>query len=183
VGTEANWSANTDPQAQEAASPQVLRSGCLQRWPARHVLPMFAHTVAVALVCSLLASCGGGGGGGGGGDAPPPAASVFVLRMRGLPASEEFRVTTSSAQVIAQARGQLVLPEAQRRLFASGAIRPGDGGHNTGWSWHVANVSLVEAAIELCDGRPSMVEANLDYWLNTVGRFCPWSSYVYAEVE
>ena len=26
-----NRSANTDPQLQEAASPQVLRSGCLQR--------------------------------------------------------------------------------------------------------------------------------------------------------
>ena len=26
-----NWSANTDPQLQEAASPQELRSGCLQR--------------------------------------------------------------------------------------------------------------------------------------------------------
>jgi hypothetical protein len=141
---------------------------------------MLARSVAVALVCSLLASCGGGGGGG---DAPPPGASVFILRMRGLPASEEFRITTSSAQVIAQARGELVLPEAQRRLFASGAVRAGNGAHNTGWSWHFENVSLVEAAIELCDGRPSMVEANLDYWLITVGRFCPWGSYVYAEVE
>lgn len=26
-----NWSANTDPQLQEAAWPQMLRSGCLQR--------------------------------------------------------------------------------------------------------------------------------------------------------
>jgi hypothetical protein len=26
-----NWSANTEPQLQEAASPLVLRSGCLQR--------------------------------------------------------------------------------------------------------------------------------------------------------
>lgn len=28
-----NWSANTDPQLQEAGSPQWLRSGCLQRYP------------------------------------------------------------------------------------------------------------------------------------------------------
>ncbi len=26
-----NWSANAEPQLQEAASPQGLRSGCLQR--------------------------------------------------------------------------------------------------------------------------------------------------------
>jgi hypothetical protein len=30
-----NWSANTDPQLQEAASPLVLRSGYLQRYMAR----------------------------------------------------------------------------------------------------------------------------------------------------
>jgi hypothetical protein len=148
----------------------------LQPTSAHHVLPMFTRSVPAALVCCLLASCGGG-------DAPPPTTSAYVFRMRGLPASEEFRVTTSSPQFIAQAHGQLLLPEAQRGLFASGPIRPGNGGHNTSWSWRFANVSLVEAAIELCDGRPSMVEANLDYWLNTVGSFCPWGSYVYAEVE
>ena len=27
-----NWSANAEPQLREAASPQVLRSGCLQRY-------------------------------------------------------------------------------------------------------------------------------------------------------
>ncbi len=108
-----NKTFDSDVSRRFAAARLALASGqSTLRWTARHVLPMFAHTVAVALVCSLLASCGGGGGG----DAPPPAASIFVLRMRGLPGSEEFRVTTSSAQVIAQARGQLVLPEAQRRL-------------------------------------------------------------------
>ena len=138
---------------------------------------MFARSVAFVLVCSLLASCGGGG------DAPPPTTGAFVFRMRGLPASEEFRVTMSSPQAIAQARAELLLPQAQRRLFASGPIRAGNGGHNAGWSWHFPDVSLVEAAIELCDGRPSMVEANLDYWLNTVGSFCPWDSYVHAEAD
>ena len=29
-----NWSANADPQLQEAASPQLLRSGYLQRYAA-----------------------------------------------------------------------------------------------------------------------------------------------------
>lgn len=28
-----SWSVNTDPQLQEAASPQWLRSGCLERCP------------------------------------------------------------------------------------------------------------------------------------------------------
>ena len=33
-------------------------------------------------------------------------------------------------------------------------------------------------AVEVCDGRPSMVEADLSYWLDTVGRFCPWGATV-----
>ena len=74
------------------------------------------------------------------------------------------------------------MPQAQRSLFVNGAIAAGNGGVNTGWSWHFSDAALVETAIELCDGRPSMVEANQDYWLNTVKRFCPWPSYVYAEV-
>lgn len=135
------------------------------------------HLLTVALFCLLASSCGGGG------DAPTPPGTVsFVVRLHGLSGSEEFRVATASADFIAKARAQLQLPEAQRSLFVSGAIAAGSAGVNTGWSWHFSDASLVEVAIELCDGRPSMVEANQDYWLNTVKRFCPWSSYVYAEL-
>jgi hypothetical protein len=38
----------------------------------------------------------------------------------------------------------------------NGRIAAGDV--NTGWSWHLEDVEFVEAAIELCDGRPSDVE-------------------------
>ena len=34
------------------------------------------------------------------------------------------------------------------------------------------------AAIELCDGTPSQVEGNLDYWVDTVQRFCHWSAQI-----
>lgn len=125
-----------------------------------------------------LVSCGGGDGSGG-----SDAAVTFAFRLRGLPASEEFRVASTSAAFIAQARAQLALPEAQRQRFASGPIRAGNGGHNLQWSWHFADAVLVDAAVELCDGRPSMVEASLDYWLDTVKSFCPWSSFVHAEVR
>ncbi len=30
--------------------------------------------------------------------------------------------------------------------------------------------------MELCDGLPSDVEKDIDYWAGTVGRFCPWSA-------
>jgi parvulin-like peptidyl-prolyl isomerase len=106
--------------------------------------------------------------------------STLVFRIRGTPPSEEFRYVTSSPELIARAREQLRLPEAQRFLFASGGIAAGHGGHNQPWRWHFTDLALVEVAIELCDGRPTLVEADLDYWLSTVRRFCPWGSYVYA---
>jgi hypothetical protein len=131
--------------------------------------------IGAAVMSAVLAACGGG-------DSQPDVVT-FAFRLRGLSASEEFRVTTSSPQLIAQVRAQLALPEAERRQFASGSIRAGNGGHNLAWSWHFADFALTEAAIELCDGRPSMVEADLNYWLNTVRSFCPWASYVHSEVQ
>ena len=62
-------------------------------------------------------------------------------------------------------------------------FKAGNGGSNLAWRWHFADFTLVEAAIELCDGTPTLVEENLEYWLNTVGSFCPWAPYVYAEVK
>jgi hypothetical protein len=32
--------------------------------------------------------------------------------------------------------------------------------------------------IELSDGTPSQVENDLDYWINTVTRFSPWSATI-----
>lgn len=93
-----------------------------------------------------------------------------------------MHATTSSA-LIAAARAQLALPLEQRRLFPAGAIAAGNGGFNLNWGWHFTDISLVENAVEVCDGSPSMVQANLAYWLNTVRNFCPWSAYVDAEVK
>lgn len=54
----------------------------------------------------------------------------------------------------------------------------GRGAHNAPWSWHLDPdaITMAEATIELCDGRPSDVESDLDYWINTVGQYCPWGA-------
>jgi hypothetical protein len=39
---------------------------------------------------------------------------------------------------------------------------------------------MADISVEVCDGKPSMVEGDLDYWLNTIGSYCPWSSKVVA---
>jgi hypothetical protein len=54
----------------------------------------------------------------------------------------------------------------------------GQGAHNAPWSWHLdpVDIGMAEAAIEVCDATPSYVEANRDYFIQTVGRYCPWSA-------
>ena len=49
--------------------------------------------------------------------------------------------------------------------------------------WHYTDFTLVEVAIELCDGTPALVEQDLPYWLNTVKSFCPWAGYVHAKIQ
>ena len=62
----------------------------------------------------------------------------------------------------------------------TGKLVRGDGGFNQPWSWHLdpTSVRMAEISIELCDGLPSFVEGDLDYWLGTVKTYCPWSSKV-----
>jgi hypothetical protein len=50
--------------------------------------------------------------------------------------------------------------------------------YNAPWSWHIDpyDIQMAEFTIEACSGLPSHVEDDLDYWVNTLGRFCPWSA-------
>lgn len=58
--------------------------------------------------------------------------------------------------------------------------RPGKGPHDKQWSWHLDpdSIRMAEVTIEVCDAVPSDVEAEIDYWVNTVKRYCPWSTRV-----
>jgi len=64
----------------------------------------------------------------------------------------------------------------------SGKLVRGQEGYNVPWSWHIdpQDVEMAEVTMELCDGRPSDVEKDLDYWVDTVGRFCPWTAVLVA---
>lgn len=113
----------------------------------------------------------------------PPAMATFSFQVRGKGLDERFVHSTASSAFIAAARAQLALPVADRRQFPAGPIAAGNGSFNLNWGWHFTDVSLVEAAVEVCDGTPSMVQANLNYWLTTVRNFCPWAAYVDTEVK
>ncbi len=62
----------------------------------------------------------------------------------------------------------------------NGVLAHGDGGVNAPHAWHLLDIAVVDMTIELCDGTVSMVDADIDYWVDVVGRFCPWSAMVVA---
>ena len=60
----------------------------------------------------------------------------------------------------------------------NGALAYGDGGVNGPHGWHMKETALADVTIEVCDGTSAMVDADVTYWVETVGRFCPWSATV-----
>jgi hypothetical protein len=104
----------------------------------------------------------------------PTPAQEFVIQVEG----EQFRLRTSNPATASAL-------DARRRTgtlgVVAGRLVRGDGGFNAPWSWHLdpLSIEVPQASIELCDGRPSMVQGDLDYWVDTVGSYCPWGARVY----
>jgi hypothetical protein len=102
----------------------------------------------------------------------PSGAAIARISVNG----EAFRVQLVDDRQIAAARAAQSGATAR---IPSGRIVAGSS-VNTGWGWHLEDVEFVEAAIELCDGRPSDVERQGVQFGG--GRFCPWSSRVESVV-
>ena len=127
-------------------------------------LPWRLTALAVALALGL-ASCGGGTG-------ANRARAEFVVDVAG----ERFVLAVTDPDTIALARANL---GGRNNRFPIGPLRAGHGGFNQPWSWHLdpAETRLTEAAIEVCDGRPSYVEEHLaDY-----PSYCPWGARIVSE--
>jgi|WetSurMetagenome_2_1015567.scaffolds.fasta_scaffold88289_1 hypothetical protein len=62
----------------------------------------------------------------------------------------------------------------------NGKLVRGKVPYNAPWNWHIdsEDIQMAEMTIELSDGTPSQVENDLDYWINTVTRFSPWSAKI-----
>ncbi|MCC6032990.1 MAG: hypothetical protein LM561_02805 [Desulfurococcaceae archaeon] len=105
-----------------------------------------------------------------------PAGWLFTVDVNG----ERFKVLVRDPSVADELRKML---RGERRGIVIGELRSGDGGFNKPWSWHLDpdTISVADVAIELCDGTPSFVESELDYWLNVVKRYCPWNTKIVAE--
>ena len=109
---------------------------------------------------------------------PPEGAAVFQIDVSG-------EVFTAAVTDTAQIRLLSDRMQSGARGVVSGELVPGDGGFNAGWGWHwdPESVHVSDMAIELCDGRPSMVEADLGYWIDTVQQYCPWGAKVLTRTQ
>lgn len=105
-----------------------------------------------------------------------PSGWLFTIDVNG----EKFKVLVKNPLVAEELRKIL---RGERSGIVNGELRRGDGGFNKPWSWHLDpdTVEVADVTIELCDGMPSFVESELDYWLNVVKRYCPWNTRVVAE--
>jgi hypothetical protein len=65
-----------------------------------------------------------------------------------------------------------------------GRLAHGNGGFNIPWSWHLIPESAeisTNATIEVCQACPSFVEADLAYWIDHLGSYCPVGFEVLAQ--
>jgi hypothetical protein len=115
---------------------------------------------ALALTVSLMA-CD---------ETPTAPSSEAVVTFRVV--SETFRVLLTSQDQLAAARAAQAGGRARIPL---GRIVSGTQ-VNTGWSWHLEDVTFAEVAIEVCDGLPSHVESEGTRF--GAGTYCPWSAVV-----
>jgi hypothetical protein len=80
--------------------------------------------------------------------------------------------TIEEAFAVQRGESQATIPNG---LIVRGAVF-----YNQPWSWYIdsEDIQMVETTIELYDGLPSFVENELEYWLETVHRYAPWSATI-----
>ena len=104
------------------------------------------------------------------GDTPVSASPAAIVTF--TVGNETFRVALTTADQITAARaahngGPARIPAG--RIVAGTQV-------NTGWTWHLEEITFAEVTIELCDGRPSDVEQTGVTFGG--GRFCPWTAAI-----
>lgn len=87
-------------------------------------------------------------------------------------AGERFKVRFTKAADIALAR-KVLANKVTPVPFPMGKIVYGSPEVNTGYTWHLADVSWVDSATEVCDGRP---RSDVESHHLTSPYYCPWGA-------
>jgi hypothetical protein len=97
-----------------------------------------------------------------------------------------IRLVRDDQIAIARAR----VNKFQKQGIVSGKLLAGDGGFNRDpnnskkWSWRLdpESIHFPQWSMEVCDGKPSDVEENVDHWVNDIKMYCPWSAQIIREL-
>ncbi len=106
---------------------------------------------------------------------PTPALSGGILAAFDVQ-GETYRIFITNEKTIEDV---LALRDGKSQAtIPNGKLVRGKVAYNSPWSWHIdsEDIQMAEMTAEVSDGLPSHVENNLDYWVDTVGRFSPWSA-------
>lgn len=119
------------------------------------------RTLSVVLVLLFATACS---------ESPTNPSTGAIVTFQVV--DETFRVRLTTPQQIdaarqAQAGGPAKIPNG--RIITGTDV-------NTGWSWHLEDVSFAEVTVEVCDGRPSDVQREGTNFGG--GRYCPWQAVV-----
>jgi hypothetical protein len=103
----------------------------------------------------------------------PGTGTLFTVQVVG----QTFKVKVEGDAAVAALNARM---QSGLEGVIHGRLVRGNGGFNSPWDWHLdpASVSAPDAAIELCDGSPSFVQEELDYYLASVKFYCPWGAKV-----
>ncbi len=123
-------------------------------------LLLFLGTCAAALACNSNSELKGG--------------LLVTFDVTGERYSVLIKNPDTIEQVLALERGE------SSAAIPNGRLVKGQVSYNQPWSWHIdpQDIAMSDFTIELYDGLPSHVEGDLDYWLETVGRFAPWQATI-----
>lgn len=120
--------------------------------------------VLLAVVAAVLAGSGCAGP-----TAPAPHVAEFIVDVDG----ERFVLRLTDPAAIQAAEDNRL---GRNNRFPAGPLLPGPGGFNAPWTWHfdADRTRFADLAMEVCDARPSYVEANqADF-----PTYCPWGARI-----
>lgn len=136
--------------------------------------PALVLATVTLLSVALYAACGGSGGPD---PSPKPGLSGGVLATFAV-GDEQFKVWVTNEATIQQLR-DLEAGRSTANIPNGRIVRgPGEDDYNAPWGWHLdpEDIEMAEFTVEVCDGLPSYVEDNVDEFVDTVNRYCPWSA-------
>jgi hypothetical protein len=125
--------------------------------------------------------------------AEPTPTILFLVARPDIPDGDSYVLPLRDPADIADARalvadgagadvGSIVV--ARIAAGADGINRDHRAPGKPEWSWHVTGfVQFAEITAEICDGTPTLVEADIDAWLaNTDSTICFWTYTVVQEL-